>query len=84
MPDFSSVLGGTGSFQTFNPTTLVQAITGIIFYLALLVISIMSLFTIYSLIKYADSKATAFIVTVIYLVIFFALASAGMHALTLI
>ena len=84
MPDFSNLYTSPGNYQTYIPSNLVQATTGIVFYAALLVISVLSLFTIYSLIKYSDSKPTAFTVTIIYLIIFFSMAAAGMHTLLLI
>jgi hypothetical protein len=84
MPDLSNLYTSPGSYQTFVPSSLIQAITGVVFYAALLIVAIMSLFTIYSLIKYSDSKPTAFTVTIIYLVIFFSMAAAGMYTLSLI
>lgn len=79
MPDFSTL-----QYSGYQPSGLTSAVTGGVFYVLVAIALFFSAMTIYALIKYSDSKAVAFIATVIYCIIFLTMVSTGIHALSLI
>ena len=71
----------TASLPAFSPSGVSSAVTGGIFYLAMAAALLYSIASIYALIRYSDSKAIAFIASVIYGIIFLSLFGTGVHTL---
>jgi|GEM_PF-3115208 len=63
--------------STFDPTGLAQGGIGFLFYLLAAGSLIFSISTIYSLIKYSNSRGLGFVVSLVYLMVYLALVSQG-------
>ncbi len=74
----------TTSLPAFNPSGISQVVSGGIFYVAMAAAVFFGIASIYTLLRYSDSKSKAFIASVIYGVIFIALFISGVHTLGLI
>jgi uncharacterized membrane protein len=72
------------NLQSFNPSGIVPAVTGLIFYILIAISAFFSASTIYSLIKYSVSRVLAFIIALAYLMTYSALVAAGISILNLI
>jgi len=68
-------------FQNFNPTSVIPAVVGLIYYVLAAGAAFFSLSTMYSLIKYSKSRGLAFGVSLAYLVVWGALFKAGVDIL---
>ena len=69
------------NFQTFAPTNYTNLGAGIIFYLLLAIATFFSIANIFILIRYAKSRTFAFLVCLVYLIIFMSLVSKGISDL---
>lgn len=68
-------------FENFNPTDNTQLIMGIIFFIALVIITVYGFATVYVLIKSGRSKIFSALVSLLYMMFFVALAAQGVHLL---
>ncbi|MEK7075796.1 MAG: hypothetical protein AAB948_03335 [Patescibacteria group bacterium] len=68
-------------FNTFNPSTLTQTITGFVFYAVIILITFFGFSTVFVLIKNGRSRALSFAVAVLYLVFFLTIAAQGVGIL---
>jgi len=65
-------------FSQFDPSHLVGAATAILYYLFLAGTLFFGISTVYTLIKYARSRSMGFVVSIIYLIIYFELINQGL------
>jgi hypothetical protein len=74
-------MNGFDSLQTFNPTSYGQLAMGIVFYVALIIVTFFSFATMYVLIKNGRSKVFATFASLIYLAFFLGLSVQAISAL---
>ncbi len=69
------------NFENFNPANTAQLISGIIFFIALVIATVFGFATVYVLIKNGRSKIFSAIASLLYMLFFVALAAQGVHLL---
>lgn len=70
-----------GNLSNYNPTNIIQAGTGLVYYLLIAASAVFSISTIYSLVKYSKSRGLAFVVSIFYLIVYFSLVTQGIAIL---
>ena len=70
-----------GTLPSFNPSSIAQAGTGLVFYLLVAASLVFSISTIYSLIKYSKSRGLGFGISVVYLIVYISLVAQGIGLL---
>ena len=74
----------TQVLQNFNPTNTSQLIMGVIFYVALVLITFFSFATMYVLLKDGQSKMFTMFASILYLIFFISLAAQAIVSLNAI
>ncbi len=72
---------GSQQLPTFTPSGTGQAITGIIYYILVIIVVFLSMMSIYALIRHGKSKGLALVVSVVYLIFVFSLLNQGISIL---
>lgn len=80
MPDFSSAIPSNQYLQS-SAGAIGHFIGSWIFYIAMVIIFVISIATSYSLLKYADTKTIALMTAAVYFVLFIILLLSGVHIL---